>query len=350
MRLAPSPERAIADAVAGRVAGLAVPTSGSTGQAREVLLDASALVASAHATHQALAGPGRWLLALPVDRIAGAMVWVRSLVAGTTPETMAPGPFTASAFARATARLVAAGGGPHYVSLVPTQVRRLLDSDEGRAALDAYDAVLVGGAPFATADPPASLVRTYGATETCGGCVYDGLPIGDTRMRVVEGRVQLSGSALARGYRDGDQAAWVEEGGTRWFITSDLGALGDDGRLTILGRADDAINTGGVKVHPVQVEAAMNEIAWVADVVVTSVPSQEWGEAVAALVVVEQEAGPASALDAVRETLASRLPREAVPRHVWPVTALPLLESGKIDRSAARRLATHHLDRERTLG
>ena len=117
-----------------------VPTSGSTGEPKGALLPAAALLASAEATADRLGGHAQWLLAIPPTHVGGLQVLVRSLVAGTTPVVVEPGPFTAEAFARATARLT---GGRRCVSLVPTQLLRLLDAGTD---LTSYDAVLLGAA------------------------------------------------------------------------------------------------------------------------------------------------------------------------------------------------------------
>ena len=164
-------------------------TSGSTGRPRLVVLRPAALRASAAATAARLGGPGRWLLALPADHVAGVQVVVRALLAGAPPVVQdLRGGFRPAGFAAATARL---GPGRRYTSLVPTQLLRLLDA--GGAALDAllgYDAVLVGGAALdaglrARAEAAGvRVVATYGMTETAGGCVYDGVPLDGVRIRL----------------------------------------------------------------------------------------------------------------------------------------------------------------------
>ena len=158
---------------------LVVPTSGSTGEPKGAMLTAAALRHSARATHDRLGGPGQWLLALPVTHVAGLTVLVRSLEARTRPEVLdLYGGFSVEAFVAATARL--ADGVRHYTALVPTQLRRLLDAG---ADLSSYDAVLVGGAALsptlqdAAAAAGVRVVTTYGMSEVCGGCVYDGEPL-----------------------------------------------------------------------------------------------------------------------------------------------------------------------------
>lgn len=301
---------------------LVVPTSGSTGEPKGVLLTAACLQASATAATERLGGPGRWLLALPVTHIGGLQVLLRSLAAGEEP---------------ATGDLASAdlGTGRRYCSLVPTQLRRYLVS--APAALASFDAVLVGGA----ATPPAlvrqaqsagvRIVTTYGMSETSGGCVYDGKPLAGVDVEVTD-RVVLSGPVVARGYRLRPDLTAEAFDGPR-FRTSDVGTLGPDG-LVVLGRADDLVVTGGEKVAPAAVEAALSEHPAVADVAVVGVPDPEWGARVVATVVLRP--GTALELGEAREHVAARVSRVAAPRELRVVAALPLLPGGKVDRARLR--------------
>ncbi|WP_143219285.1 o-succinylbenzoate--CoA ligase [Actinokineospora bangkokensis] len=315
---------------------LVVQTSGSTGAPKGVLLPAASLRASATATHARLGGPGTWLLAMPAHHIAGVQVVVRSLLAGTPLAVLPPGPFRGAAFVEAAAPVLAADG-PRYTALVPTQLTRLLT--EGGPALDAlraFDGVLVGGA----ATPPALLARardagaavrtTYGMSETSGGCVYDGVPLDGVRVEVVDGVVRIAGPTLAAGYRlDPDHPAFA--GG--WFRTNDLGRL-DGGVLTVLGRADDVINTGGEKVPPAAVERVLTSQDGVLDACVAGVADPEWGQRVGAALVVADGADVPAALAAVRAELGAA----ATPKQVLLVAELPLRGPGKVDRSAVAAL------------
>lgn len=322
---------------------LVVPTSGSTGEPKGAQLTTAALRHSAAATLERLGGQGQWLLALPVTHIAGQQVLVRSLLANTPPVCLDLScGFTAEGFAAATETLTAPR---RYTALVPTQLARLLD--DAPAALTSYDAVLVGGA----ATPPALLARardagvravtTYGMSETAGGCVYDGLPLDGVRVRLAgDGRILLGGPTVFRGYRlrpDLTAAALETADGTTWHVTNDIGRL-DGGRLEVLGRRDDVIVTGGEKVAPVPVEAALCALAGVRAAAVVGVADREWGQRVVAAVVAADPSRPPT-LDAVRAGLIA-LPRHALPREVVVVAALPLLASGKTDRDAVRRLVT----------
>ncbi|SEJ13570.1 AMP-binding protein [Demequina mangrovi] len=328
-RLDTGAARAIADALAGRVAGIAVDTSGSTGRPREVLVSGEAIRAGVSLSSRRLGGDAHQLLALPPERIGGALVIARATVAGTALVRMPMGPFTAAGFAAAARSLPS---GPRQVSLVPTQVRRLLADPEGRDALAGFHAVLVGGAALPERDAPSNIVRTYGMSETAGGCVYDGLALDGVGLRIADdGRVMISGPTLADGYADGHGADFVEIDGERWFRTSDLGEL-HDGRLTVHGRADHVINTGGVKVHPQRIELAL-ERAGAAAAAVVGLPDPEWGERVVAVV----EDGPD---DAALAAAVADLPPYARPRRIVHVDAVPRTAGGKIDRPAARALAS----------
>lgn len=337
---------------------LVVRTSGSTGEPREVMLDAAALRASATATHDRLGGPGRWLLALPLVHVAGLQVVVRSVLGGHDPlVVVTPGGFDPLAWVEAV--LAAPADGPLHTSLVPTQLHRVVEAFDGLATATVRDVVgrlggvLLGGAAAAPAllDRARALglpvVTTYGMTETCGGCVYDGVPLAGLDVRLDDdGAVELAGPVLARGYRerpDLDRAAFrVDPDGRRWFATADLGRL-DGGVLRVLGRRDDVLVTGGAKVAPAAVEAAVAALPGVAEVCVVGVPDPEWGQAVTAVVVPADADGPD--LRTVRDHVARTLGRAAAPRHLVLVTDLPLRGPGKVDRTAVARVAAEHVVR-----
>ncbi|MCW2684456.1 MAG: menE [Blastococcus sp.] len=312
-------------------ADLVVVTSGSTGNGRAVLLSAAALRASAAATHARLGGPGSWLLALPVSAIAGLQILCRSALAGTRPERLGPDEPLSTAVRRLPE-------GRRYTSLVPTQLRRYLDAEPD--ALRGFDAVLVGGAAtdaglLARARQDGiPVVTTYGMTETAGGCVYDGQPLDGVGVRIGDG-VELTGPTLALGYRldpAATDAAFVDG----WFRTRDAGALDAEGRLTVSGRLDDVVITGGVNVAPAAVETALREHPDVLDAVVFGRPDAEWGQQVVAAVV--PAPGRTPELAALREWVAARLGRPAAPRRLRLLDAVPLLHTGKPDRRAVAAL------------
>lgn len=320
-----------------------VTTSGSTGVPKRVLLPAAALRASAEATSRRLGGPGCWLLALPAQHVAGLQVLVRSALAGTDPAVLdLRGGFDPAAFADAAAALMqrrSQSNGRCYTSLVPTQLGRLLDDQPG--ALDGFDAVLLGAA----APPPGlvararaigvAVVTTYGMSETCGGCVYDGHPLDGVRVRLdAAGRIELAGPVLAGGYLDRPADPAFRDG---WFRSSDLGRLGADGSVQVLGRVDDVIVTGGVNVVPAEVEAVLAADPTIAAACVVGIPDPIWGQRlVAAVVPADPDWPPVAArvLAAARK----RLGGPQTPKQLLVVGALPLRGVGKPDRRAVGEL------------
>ncbi|GAA2439684.1 o-succinylbenzoate--CoA ligase [Actinomadura vinacea] len=308
-----------------------IATSGSTGTPKIVELPAAALRHSAAATLARVgAEPGeRWLCCLPTSHISGIQVLVRALVGGTEPVIQPR--FDPTAVADADAA---------HLACVPTQLRRLLDAG---VDLGKFRSIVLGGA----AAPPdllaeagrrgARVFTAYGMSETCGGCVYDGLPLDGVRAAVGEdGRIRLAGPVLFSGYRlRPETTAAVREG--EWFVTSDLGAFDAEGRLRVRGRVDDVINTGGEKVVAGEVADALSRHPGVRDAVVVGRPDAEWGERVTAVVV--PEARTALGLDELRAWVRETLPSYAAPRELELVTAIPLLPSGKPDRELLRRPA-----------
>jgi o-succinylbenzoate---CoA ligase len=299
-------------------------TSGSTGEPKGVRLSAAAMLHSARASLTRLgAGPGeRWLCCLPVTHIAGIQVLVRSLVSGTEPYLAAG----------ADPQTIANAGCTH-ISLVPTQLSRL-----DPACLAAYSTVLLGGSAAAAGQLDRAraagipVVTTYGMSETCGGCVYDGRPLDGVTAEVRDddgGRIWISGPVLFQGYVGGEPAG-------PWFRTGDLGAVAAGGRLAILGRADDVINTGGHKVLPGEVATVLQACPGVRDAAVLGQSDPEWGERVVAVVVPSDPRDPPT-LKMLRMHVKERLPRYAAPSRVVLVDAVPLLPSGKPDLMRLRQ-------------
>ncbi|MBB2892896.1 o-succinylbenzoate--CoA ligase [Flexivirga oryzae] len=315
---------------------LVVSTSGSTGTPKRAMLTRDALVASADATHERLGGPGQWLLPMPAQHIAGTQVLIRSLRAGTTPVALEK--FDVREFIDAASNLTHER---RYTALVPTQLHRLLDaSDEARAAVAGFDGILLGGA---AADPGmledadrlgATVLTTYGSSETAGGCVYSGSPLAGTTVEIAEdGRITLCGNTIASGYLGRPELTATtfahRENGTRTFRTDDLGEW-SGGRLHVLGRVDDLINTGGVKVAPRVVETAATQHPDILEAVALGVPDDEWGQAVALAIRTRK----GLQLQQIREELRDRLPAYALPRRLLIVDELPLRGPGKPDRAA----------------
>jgi o-succinylbenzoate---CoA ligase len=371
-----------------------IGTSGSTGEPKGVELSAAALTHSARASLSRVGARDgeRWLCCLPVSHVAGLQVLVRSLLSGTEPVVEA----------EATARAVAdaADQGCAHVSIVPTQLIRLLADEEGASKLARYKSVLVGGAAAAAAAidqaraAGINVVTTYGMSETCGGCVYDGIPLDGVKVRTGEdGRLRIAGPVLMNRYhRRPDLTASVlkdpvsestvsestvsestvsestvsestvsestvlENTGLKTtapedtaqeypgpdgaglsgaeFVTSDLGFVAD-GRVVVRGRADDVINTGGHKVVPGEVAAALSDCPGVREVVVIGRPDPEWGERVTAVVVPSDPADPPG-LELLRTHVRTKLPRYACPSEVVLAEAIPVLPSGKPDLAALK--------------
>ena len=369
-----NPDQVRAD-LAGRIAqvppraDLVLRTSGSTtGTGRLIAMSAAALAASARATHERLGGPGTWLLPLPAHHVAGLQILVRSLLSGTAPVVVdASTGFSPTALAEAlrsvrapTDPAVGSNAPRLYTSLVPTQLVRVLRDPAASRALAEADAVLLGGA---AADPALlararragiTVVTSYGMSETGGGCVYDGRPLGGVELAIQDpdadgaGRILISGPVLAEGYlhpadrMPGAAEDFHESAGRRLLATSDRGRLRPDGRLEVLGRLDDVIITGGVKVEPRRVEEALTSIDAVAEACVVGLPDEQWGSVVAAAVVLEPggQRGGSNRWDsaALRTTARGRLDGAHTPKRVVALEALPLRPSGKVDRRAVARL------------
>ncbi len=380
---------------------LVVGTSGSTGAPKQTALSVRALRASARATERFFADypsagsakpqratsevPAQWLLALPAHYVAGAQVLARSVLAGTTPVVAASitdgVSFTPEVFLNAAERLSCAR---RFVSLVPTQVHKLLEAAEASPALgsEIYDAlgqftgILLGGAPAsasllaAARELGLNVVTTYGSAETAGGCVYSGVALPGVRLRVVPedagladspvvagaeaaGRIWLGGEHLASGYL-GDSARtashfFVDAHGCRWYRTDDYGSLvppapntPEDGgapALSVLGRSDDVIITGGVKVSSHAVAAVLESHPAVREAAVAGVPDARWGAAVIAAVTLRNLPGHygADAAETARQLqqlCGARLGAAGVPKVVRIVPDFPATSTGKPDRLA----------------
>lgn len=393
--------RRIPARASGRSVGvdMVLRTSGSTtGTGKLVGVSMDALVASARATHKRLGGAGIWVLALPAYHAAGVQVLVRAAVAGThvfnaykeggfDPQHLAqvidaacaaagdgaPSCGDDAASSRAggagEAALAADAAGracPVYTSLVPTQLRRGLDDEQLRVALARLDAVLIGGAAadaqlLAQAKAAGiKVVTTYGMSETCGGCVYDGQPLPGVSMDVDQatGAIWLSGPMLATGYLGDEEltrrcfvsrpqahcgggagsGAGVGEPARRWFITSDRGQI-VDGRLQVLGRLDDVIISGGIKVEPGPIEALLALNPLVSECAVVGLPDLQWGQVVTAVVVPASMPGlgrvdEGAILAQIRVYLEQKLSGAQCPKQVLLADALPYKGIGKVDRRA----------------
>ncbi|KAM9861985.1 AMP-binding protein [Leucobacter sp. BZR 635] len=321
-----------------------VRTSGSSGTPKAVALSRDAIIASAEATAEALGGPGQWLVALPTQLISGLQMLVRSAASGIDP-VFAPGGADAHALLAAADRLE---HDRRYVSLVPVQLARLLDLAERDAdaaeTLTRFDAVLVGGQAVSLElrrrahALGVSLRRSYGMTETAGGCVYDGVEIGDTLVRIRAGEVQLAGPTLALGYLGDDAETadrFVVEAGrdgvpVRWYRTGDAGEL-LGGMLTVTGRLDRVVISGGVNVSLDEIERVAREYAGWESAVALATDHPEWGSRPGLVVETSEGAVP---FDEVREGVRERLGAAAAPEWATETEQMPRLAGGKPDYAA----------------
>lgn len=383
---------------------LVVGTSGSTGTPKRTALTAQALAASAAATEHFFGSnsdaASQWLLALPAHYIAGAQVLARSVLAGTAPviarSVTEPVHFSPEVFLQAVEHMSSAR---RFISLVPTQLHKLLESADANPhlgaeiheALGSFTGILLGGAP-ASADLLAAstelglnTVTTYGSAETAGGCVYSGSVLPGVRVQLVPeegtpavpdiegksaneesvqvGRIWISGAHLASGYI-GDAARTAEhffiaEDGTRWYRTDDYGLLSpvtapdsnencSEQRLQVLGRSDDVLISGGVKISARAVATVLEEHPAVREACVVGLPDARWGTAIAAAVTLVPSAGAAAAAAAptgnhpalneelcalLRARCAEKLGAPAAPKQLSILPDFPLTSTGKPDRA-----------------
>jgi len=338
-------------------------TSGSTGTPKGVLLSKQALEASATAFGNRFGTNNRWVVSMPAHRIAGIMVLVRSWFHNSPfeidPSVGGARTFESAAFAATTMRAVresAADGRALMVSLVPTQIARLLESGSvGIEALQSYDLVLSGAA----ATPQPMLIRmrelgikvsvSYGMTETCGGCVFDGRPLDGVKVSlgtkddVEPGRVTISGPVTASGYRlrpDLDAVSFI----SGQVQTHDAGKLDSSGLLHILGRLDDVVTVGGVNVALSAVESLIRHHPAIEDVAVIDLQDELWGSIPIAYVVTRYHiADTSNLISEIQSTIRDQISRAAVPRTVQFVASLPMLDSGKIDRISLRMQAANEV-------
>jgi O-succinylbenzoic acid--CoA ligase len=310
---------------------IVMPTSGTAGEPKLVEIHRVAVVVAVSRSAKRLgASPeAPWVCPLTPAHIGGLLVLLRGAILGapvTMHERFDP------------QRLVRDGEGAAFVSVVPGMVRRLVASDlalDGLTLLVGGDAIEADAASAARARG-ARLVTTYGLTETCGGFTYDGVPLDGMQVRLdPEGTIEVSGTTVMEDYRldpAATGAAFTTDG---WLRTGDLGELGDDGRLSVQGRADNVIRTGAEKVWPEEVERVLAGHPKVADVAVAGRPDPEWGSRVSAFVVPRVLDDPPS-LDELRVLGAEHLARFKLPRELSLVAEIPRTGTGKVRRHSLR--------------
>ena len=327
---------------------LLIQTSGTSGKPKTVALSAAALRASAEAAHERLGGPGQWLLALPLTYIAGMSVLVRSIESGTEPVFMPSGPFDARTFLQSVSVMT---GSRRYTALVPVQLARVLDEAEDSAdaleLLQSLDAVLIGGQALEpelrerAAAMEVNIVTTYGSSETSGGCVYDGVPLAGVSVEIAEGtgEILISAPQLATEYvGDAERTTntFQNRNGVTWYHTGDAGSL-ENGVLTVLGRLDRVITSGGLKIDLDAVEAVVRGIPRCSQALVIHIPDSEWG--VRPAVVVPGIPQNAELSAQIYDGIVAELGRVAAPKAVCFIDEIPRLSSGKPDLLALSAFA-----------
>jgi o-succinylbenzoate---CoA ligase len=312
---------------------LVVATSGSTGAPKGVELTHAALAASTAASVARLGcRPGEpWVLALPTHHVAGIQVVRRAWAGGREPVVVDGSDAGA---------IAATGTGREHVSLVPTQLARLVTAG---VRLDRFATILLGGARAepellaAARELGARVVTSYGMTETGGGCVYDRVPLDGVEVAVSgTGRVRLRGPVLLRGYRGGEAASSPPLDADGWFTTADVGSWDGD-RLVVLGRADDVVVSGGENVPAGAVAATLRRHPAVHDAAVVGRADPTWGEVAVAVVVPTDPAAPPS-LAALRAHVRASHPAVHAPRRLVVVDALPRDAMGKVRAADLRQL------------
>lgn len=308
-------------------AGVLVATSGSTGLPKLVALSSPAIGASVSATHARLGGAGEWVCVLPTHHVAGMMTVARAVASGHRLR-----------FAASDLSDLPAPDGRCYLSVVGAQLHRATGDPELLARLRDYAAVLVGGSAVSprlleqVRTAGVRLVTTYGMAETCGGCVYDGLPLDGVRVGFEDGRITLSGPMAFSGYRlDPELTARVLDGDT--VRTSDRGML-VDGRLQVTGRVDEVVISGGVNVDLAQAQRVSEAVLGPPEAggpVLLAIEDERWGHRIVAVTLAEPD------LVAVTDALRERLGPAALPRELRRVPALAYTPTGKVDRRALQR-------------
>lgn len=323
--LAPTSCQAVPSEIA-----LVVNTTGSAGKSKEVGLTASALRASATASHSFIGATSgdSWSLLLPLNHIAGINVLVRSLELGTTPFDLRNSPSIGqSAYSAA-----------EFTAIVPTQLYRALHGDsELLHHLQGCRAVLVGGASLSNELRSEAIARkinvieTYGSTETSGGCIYDGQPLNGVQVRIDESkRLQIKGSVIAHSYLNQEQPL-VDENG--WYTTADLAHFVDE-KIVIEGRSDDVFISGGENISLTSIEQTISAKFPNLEVAAFTIKDSEWGQSLCCALV----GADSSIEDEIQDVLSSTIGTMAKVKRFLYLKEMPLIGIGKVDRTELGRM------------
>ena len=334
---------AVTPATAAGKGWLCIPTGGTSGQLKLARHDEETLAAAVggfcqHFKMTQVNAVG----VLPLHHVSGLMAWLRCALTG-------------GEYRPLDWKSIEGGDRPELpaqpqgwvISLVPTQLERLLRSAAAVAWLHKFRTIFLGGAPAwpdllakaAAQQLPLSL--GYGLTETAAmvtalrpeefllGLRGSGAALPHATLKIGgAGVISIGGDSLFRGY----YPQWRD----RWpLVTGDLGRLDDSGHLHVLGRRDAIIITGGEKVDPAEVEAVLCGSGELGEVVVLGVSDAEWGQVVVAAY--PATAQPIWAL--VYQTVKSRLSAPKRPKHFVPIADWPANEQGKVNRAEVARLA-----------
>jgi len=288
---------------------LVMLTSGSSGVPKAAIHTWESLLSSAALTQSTLRGDGVpvWLPCLPANHIGGLAVLLRSVLNDAElrwNDVLSEGP----------------ADGATHVAVVRAQLARY--------DLSGYQCVLLGGAKPPT-ELPVNVTTTWGMTETGSGIVYDDQALPGIRVRAIEGELCVQSPTLFRAYRNAPRPVLHDVDGD-WFPTGDGGDV-VDGRVSVSGRLEFVISTGGEKVWPEDLETLLGTVAGVRDVAVAGVPDEEWGEIVVAFVVADYPVD-----DAVRAMAVERIGPWAKPKEIHYVPAIARTANGKIRRAALR--------------
>lgn len=345
-----------------------VYTSGTTGRPKGAVLSRAAFVASARASEANLGWRtnDRWLVCMPLAHVGGLSILTRCFAA-RKPIILEPR-FDPEAVLRAIRREHAT-----QMSVVPTMLDALIDADQ-EGDLKRLRFVLVGGAAASplllerAADRGLLAITTYGLTEGCSQVTCQplrapgtmepgsGKTLPGVELRIAReqgglalvnevGFIQIRGPIVMRGYWSGPEKPLTmprsEDG---WFVTGDLGALDESGRLFVHARRTDLIVTGGENVYPAEVEQAFERCPGIVGTVVFAVPDERWGQVVAIAIVVSTNGSSAEeiALAAIAD-VSKRLSSHKRPRRFAILPSLARNATGKVDRLAVCRDAQSKL-------